>query len=74
MTPVAFWLFTRFVHSSATVSTASLILMAPYIALIQWGQGLPDSAFWGVFIVAQAIYVVVAYVAIRAVVRHFRNR
>jgi len=73
-TPAALWLFARFVHSSMTVSVVSLVLMAPYAGLTRWGQDLPDWAFWGVFVIAEAVYLVFGYWVLRTVVRRFVNR
>ena len=73
VTPAALWMLARFVHSSEVVSTLSLALMAPYVGLARWGKDLPDWSFWAVFVLAQALYLVVGYVALKSVVRRLRS-
>ena len=62
---VAVWLLAAFVHSSPVLSGISLILVLPYMAVSRWGRELPDWAFWGTFMLAQAAYVVVIYLSFR---------
>ena len=61
----AVWLLGAFVHSSPVLSGIGLALVLPYMAVSRWGHELPDWAFWGTFILAQAAYVVVTYLLIR---------
>lgn len=74
VTPAALWFFARFVHSSKVVSVLSLALMAPYVGMTRWGKDLPDWSFWAVFVLAQAVYLVVVYLVLRAVVRRLRSK
>lgn len=63
---VAMWLLGAFVHSSPFLSGIGLVLVLPYMAISRWGHELPDWAFWGTFMLAQAVYVVVLYLLIRS--------
>lgn len=73
VTPAALWFFARFIHSSKAVSALSLALMAPYVGLARWGKDLPDWSFWAVFVLAQAVYLIVVYLVLRTVVRRLRT-
>ena len=73
VTPAALWMLAKFVHSSEFVSMLSLALIAPYVGLARWGKDLPDGAFWAVFVLAQALYLVVGYVVLKSAVRRLRS-
>lgn len=60
------WLLGAFVHASPVLTAVGLALVLPYMAVSQWGRELPDWAFWGMFMLAQAAYVVVVYFLIRS--------
>ena len=64
---VAVWLLGAFVHSSPFLSGIGLVLVLPFMAVSRWGRELPDWAFWGTFMLAQAVYVVVIYLLIRSI-------